>query len=92
MLPDPADSAARAELLRLASARPRRYLAAVLAGIPDEALARALDADPDRVWRLRLCGYPRPGRFTTDVLRQAALVGADAPALEALLRRVGVRP
>ena len=92
MPPDPADLAARAELVRLAMVRPTRYLAAALAELPDEDLARELHADPEQVWRLRLAGHPRRGQLIADVYRLALLVDADPQALKALLQRVGVLP
>jgi hypothetical protein len=89
-LPD--DPAIRARLLRHAMLRPEAFLAAALAEIPDEDLAAAIGADHAKVWRLRICGYPKAAQWTVDVQRMAALVGGDATLLERLLAEVGVRP
>src|SRR4051812_39462513 len=59
-------------------ARPDRYLAAALGEWPDEDLAYAMRADPVKVWRLRLCGYPRSDRWAHDTQQLAILVDADS--------------
>jgi len=90
---DPAHRAAiRATAIRRALAWPRRYLAAPLAAWTDADLAAELHADLACVWWLRLCNWPRAFAWEHDVERLAALVGADAPALDALLRCCGVAP
>ncbi|SRR5713101_5546689 len=54
MNPTPLDhQALRAHTIRRAMLHPDRYLAAVLAEIPDEDLAYAIGALPGRVWQLR---------------------------------------
>ncbi len=75
-----------------ALATPEHYLAAALAGLSDEALAAEIAADPRRVCELRLCSPPRVAYWAHDVRILAEFVGAEPVRLEALLRRVGVRP
>jgi hypothetical protein len=84
--------ALRARVLRRAMRQPDRFLAAALAEIPDADLAAATGADPRRVYRLRLCGYPRMDRWAADVAQLAAHVDARPHELEAVLRQVGIAP
>jgi hypothetical protein len=84
------DRARLGQALRQAMRRPDHYLAALIAEIPDEDLASELSADPNQVWQLRLCGYPRAERWAEDLGQMAALVDASADRLDALLRRLGV--
>jgi hypothetical protein len=86
------DRARLGQAIRQAMRAPDRYLAAVLAEWPDEDLAAELGADRHLIWQLRLCGYPRAERWAADVVDLALLVDADPRRLEALLRRLGVRP
>jgi hypothetical protein len=86
---DPAD---RDAVIRRAMTRPDLLLAAALAELPDENLADELGADPARVWRLRLCGWPRSDQWAVDVQRMAAAIDGDAGRLDALLRQLGLGP
>jgi hypothetical protein len=90
MLSDPTPSLAG--MIRQAMLEPTRYLAAALAEIPDEELGAVIGAHPRRVWRLRLCWYPRVQHWAEDITRMARLIDADAARLDALLRRLGVQP
>jgi hypothetical protein len=82
----------RARLLRWAMLHPDRYIAAALAEWSDEDLAAVIAADPIKVWRLRLCGYPRRFCWAGDIVLMAKLVDGDDRLLEALLGKVGARP
>jgi hypothetical protein len=84
--------APRGYTLRRAMLRPDRYLAALLAEIPDAELAIATGALPGRVGRLRLAGWPTTTRWAADVQALADLVDAVPLDLERLLLQVGVRP
>ena len=86
------DAAIRPQSLRRAMLAPDRYLAALLAEIPDEDLAAELGAARCCVWKLRFCGWPRVDRWENDLGLMAALVGADVGRLEGLLQRCGVQP
>ena len=90
MLSDPDPDLAR--LIRQAMLQPTRYLAAALAEIPDEELTAAIRAHPGRVWRLRLCEYPDPEHWATEIARMARMVDGDAARLGALLQRAGRQP
>jgi hypothetical protein len=79
----------RAHFLRRAMLRPERYLAAALAEWPDADLAAEIAADPVKVWRLRLCGWPREACWAEDVRQLAALVDGHARLLGGLLLEVG---
>ena len=74
--------------LRRAIGRPETYLAAALAELTDEWLAAELGCPEERVWRLRMCGYPRADRWAQDVASMATVLNADAARLDALLRRL----
>jgi 1,6-anhydro-N-acetylmuramate kinase len=91
-MPRADDPTFRARAIRQAMLQPEHYLAAALAELPDEDLAAAIGADPAKVWRLRLCGWPRPAHWGEDAARMAELVGANAALLAGLLVRVGVEP
>jgi hypothetical protein len=71
---------------------PDRYIAAALAEWSDEDLAAAIGADPSKVWRLRLCSYPRRFCWAGDIVLMAKLVDGDDRLLEGLLGKVGARP
>ncbi len=67
---------------------PATFLAAALGEFPDLELALELDADADKVWRLRLSMYPRSASWTADISRLADAIGGDPVLLDALLRRL----
>jgi hypothetical protein len=83
---------ALASTIRLAMQHPDRYLAAALAGWPDEDLAADTGAEPRKVWQLRLCGWPRNSAWAADVRQLAALVDARPRDLGRFLVAVGVQP
>ena len=76
--------------IRRAMRRPDRYLAAALAELTDEWVAAELGCPPGRVWRLRLCGWPRTDRWAEDVAAMATTLDADRGRLDALLRRLAL--
>jgi hypothetical protein len=84
--------ALRAYTIRQAMLKPDRYLAAVLAEIPDADLAIAIGALPDQVWKLRLAGRPSTAWWAADVHALADLVDAIPLELERLLRHLRVGP
>ena len=71
----------RQRTVRRAMGHPDRFLAAALAEFTDDWLAAALGCPVGRVWRLRLCGWPRADQWGADIARMAT-------ALDALLRWV----
>jgi hypothetical protein len=81
-----------APTIRRAMTRPETFLAAALAELPDEDLADEVGADPARVWRLRLCSWPRRHAWDVDVQRMAAAIAGDAGRLDALLQRLRLGP
>jgi hypothetical protein len=78
--------------IRHAMCRPHRFLAAHLAEFTDEVLATLLACPTGEVWRLRLAHRPRPDLWDTQVADIAATIGANAKALDSLLRRLGLGP
>jgi hypothetical protein len=55
----------------------------------DASLAALLACPPDRVWRLRLAGWPRADRWAAEVSQLADAIGGDPVLLAALLQRLG---
>jgi hypothetical protein len=74
--------------IRKAMAAPDRYLAAALAEETDASLAVLLACAPERVWRLRLMGWPRADQWGADVDDMATSIRADAELLGGILRRL----
>ena len=74
--------------IRRAMQHPDRYLAAALAEWTDEWIVAELGCPQDRVWRLRLAGWPRMDQWERDVRTLARAVNADPELLAGLLRRV----
>ena len=84
------DRTVLAQAIRYAIRRPDRYLAALLAELPDEDLADAVGADAQLVWRLRLAVWPRRSRWDQDVAALATAIDTHPARLETFLVERGV--
>jgi hypothetical protein len=90
-LPDaPLSRRVRRNALRHAITQPARYLAVLLAELPDEDLAAELHANPRRVWLLRLCPRPRADHWAADVQELATLIEAPPDRVATLLTSRGI--
>ena len=78
----------RHHAIRRAIGHPDRYLAAALAELTDEWLAAELSCPVERVWRLRLCGWPQADQWDQDIMRRSTTVGGDVARVDALLRQL----
>ena len=84
------DRTVLAQALRRAMRHPDRYLAALLAELPDEDIAAAVGADPQLIWRLRLAVWPRRHRWELDIAALATAIDASPAQLESFLVERGV--
>jgi hypothetical protein len=83
-MPTDRNRLARLAVRALATA-PGLLLATPLAEYDNDTLAARLGCAPAAVVRLRLCGPPRPERWSADLAAIAQHVGCDAGALAILL-------
>jgi hypothetical protein len=65
-----------------------RHLAVALAEETDASLAGLFACAPERVWRLRLMGWPRADQWDADVADIAASIGGDPELLGASLEQL----